>query len=190
MIIYLHGLNSSPLSEKCVLLTEYCAKKGVDCIAPQLHHRPKQAIAQIEPLLKEEGEHLLVGSSMGGYYATWLCENHSNTRAVLINPAVKLADKITDYVGKEQTNYHNLEDKYMFTEEHLEEFRELEITTVAAPEKYFLLAQTGDELLDYREAETLYAGGKQAIEEGGSHSFDGFERFIPEIVKFSGAVPL
>ena len=190
MIIYLHGLNSSPLSEKCVLLAEYCAKKGVDLIAPQLHHRPQRAMAQIEPLLQEEGEHLLVGSSMGGYYATWLCEHHSNARAVLINPAVRLADKIGDYVGKEQINYHNPEDKYMFGEEHLREFRELEITTITAPEKYFLLAQTGDELLDYREAEALYAGAKQVIEDGGSHSFDGFERFIPEVVQFSGATPL
>ena len=191
MIVYLHGFNSSPLSSKAVLLAEYCAAEGVACVAPQLHHRPARAAAQISELLKTDGAHLLVGSSMGGYYATWFCERGVrentravNTRAVLINPAVKLAEKLADCVGKTQKNYHTGE-SYVFTEAHLEETRALEVARIASPQKYLLLAQTGDETLDYREAEKFYAGARHIIEEGGDHSFADFARHLSAVVGFA-----
>lgn len=167
------------------MFAEYCAKQGAAFVAPQLHPRPARAAAQIAELLKADGAHLLVGSSMGGYYATWFCENTPNTRAVAINPAVRLADKLADYAGQEQKNYHTGE-TYMFGKEHLEEFRALEIEKIAAPEKYLLLAQTGDEVLDYREAVEYFAGAQHIIEEGGNHSFEGFERHLPAILEFGG----
>lgn len=184
MIIYLHGFNSSPLSSKAVLLGEYCAARDAAFVAPQLHHRPARAAAQIAELLKEDGAHLLVGSSMGGFYATAFCEKYPRLRAALINPAVRLADKLAGEVGKTQKNYHTGEE-YAFTESHLAEMRALEVAQIAAPAKYFLLAQTGDEVLDYREAEKFYAGARHIIEEGGDHSFAGFARVIPEIVRFA-----
>ena len=184
MIIYLHGLNSSPLSSKAVLLAEYCAQRDIACIVPQLHHRPAQAIAQIESLLQKSPQ-VLVGSSMGGYYATWCCEHYAYAKAVLINPALKLADKIADYVGQTQQLYHT-DESYVFTEEHLAEFRAVEVAAIVDPSKYMLMAQKGDELLDYREAVNFYAGAKQIIEEGGDHMFVGFERHLSAIVDFAG----
>ena len=186
MIIYLHGFNSSPLSGKAVLLAEYCASRGVSCVAPQLHTRPARAAAQIAELLKTDGAYLLVGSSMGGYYATWFCENYPNARAVLINPAARLADKLAGCVGQEQKNYHTGE-TYMFGAQHLEEFRAMDIKKITAPEKYLLLAQTGDEVLDYGEAVRFYAGARQIVEEGGNHSFEEFARHLPAIVEFAAA---
>lgn len=190
MIVYLHGFNSSPLSSKAVLLAEYCAAEGIRCVAPQLHHRPARAAAQITGLLRADtptpdSPTLLVGSSMGGYYATWACETFADTRAVLINPAVRLADKLAAEVGKTQKNYHT-DESYEFTAAHLEETRALEVQKIAAPEKYFLLAQTGDEVLDYREAEAFYAGARAVIEDGGDHSFADFARHIPAILRFGG----
>ncbi len=186
MIIYLHGFNSSPLSSKAVLLGEYCAAQDAAFVAPQLHHRPARAAAQISELLRTDGAHLLVGSSMGGFYATWFCEKRADvrTRAALINPAVRLAAKLAGRVGETQKNYHTGEE-YLFTESHLADMRALEIARVAAPEKYLLLAQTGDEVLDYREAEKFYAGARHIIEEGGDHSFADFARMLPEIVRFA-----
>ena len=186
MIIYLHGLNSSPLSGKAVVLAEYCAKHNIACAVPQLHHRPRRAAAQIAELLRTTGNHLLVGSSMGGYYATWFCENHHHVRAVLINPAVRLADKLGDLPGKQQQNYHT-GDSYVFGDEHLQEFRELATPPIVDGNKYLLLAQTGDEVLDYREAVDFYAGAKHIIESGGNHSFQDFARFLPDIVAFADA---
>ena len=125
MIVYLHGFNSSPLSGKGRVLAAYCAERKISFIAPALHHRPLRAKAEIESLLKS-GARVLVGSSLGGYYATWFCENHPKVRAVLINPAVRVADKLAEFVGAEQRNFHT-GDSYQFTESHLAELRTMEI---------------------------------------------------------------
>ncbi len=185
MIIYLHGWNSSPLASKAVLLAEYCANNGLSCVVPQLHHRPQQAVAEITALVETSGEHLLVGSSMGGFYANWFCEKHDNVRAVLINPALCLGDKLAEYVGQEQQNEHTKE-KYMFSDSHVEEFRRLEVSSVADSQKYLLLTQRGDELLDYREAVEFFAGAQQVVEDGGDHSFVDFARHLPLIAEFAG----
>ena len=184
MIAYLHGLNSSPLSSKAILLAEYCAQRGLNCAVPQLHHRPQQAAAQIRALLENIENPLLVGSSMGGYYATWYCENHPTARAVLINPAVTLADKLADLVGQKQQLYHS-DESYVFSQEHLAEFRALNIDKISCPQQYTLLAQTGDEVLDYQEAVAFYDGATQIVEKGGDHSFVDFQRHLPLIANLA-----
>jgi len=186
MIIYLHGLNSSAQSEKARLTEEYCLAQGIPCAVPTLHHRPARAAAQIEALLAESGDHALIGSSMGGYFTTWFCEQNTALRGVLINPAVLLADKIADLVGKQQTNYSNNE-TYLFGEAHLQEFKAMEVKQISAPQRYLLLAQRGDDVLDYREAESFYHGARQVVEDGGDHSFVGYARHLPEIISFATA---
>lgn len=186
MIIYLHGLNSSAASEKARLTAEYCGENGIDCIAPTLHHRPAKAVEQIGALVADGGAHTLVGSSMGGYYATWFCEQHPHLRGVLINPAIHLADLLGDFVGKRQENY-NTGEEYIFEEAHLSEFAALDVTKITRPERYLLLVQTGDELLDYRNAVQFYLGGQHVVEEGGNHMFSNYARHLPAIVAFAGA---
>ena len=184
MIIYLHGFNSSPLSEKARQLAAYCGRAGETCVVPQLPHHPAQAVRMAEELMQSAGSNVtLVGSSMGGYYATWLCERNRGARAALINPAVKLAGKLADCVGREQKNYHNGE-TYLFTEDHLRALAALEVAAVEAPQRYLLMVQTGDELLDYREAAAYYAGCESIVEEGGDHSFQHFDRHLPRIIDF------
>lgn len=186
VIIYLHGLNSSAQSEKAALTEAYCLARGIACAVPTLHHQPAKAAEQITALLAEPGEHTLIGSSMGGYYATWFCEQEPSRRAVLINPAVRLADKVADLVGKEQRNYNNGE-TYKFGREHLQEFKAMEVEKITAPHRYFLLAQRGDEVLDYREAVEFYHGARHLIEDAGNHSFVGYAAHLPAIVAFAEA---
>ncbi len=195
----MHGFNSSPLSGKARVFAGFCASEGVACAVPQLAHRPAEAIATTERLIRAGGVRTVIGSSMGGYYATYLCEKvfaggdgsegggdgdgNGGLRAVLINPAVKLAEKLAGEVGKTQKNYHNGEE-YLFTETHLAEFAALETPAPTCPQRYLLLAQTGDEVLDYREAAAFYRGAEQVIEEGGDHSFVGFESQLRRILDF------
>ena len=183
MILYLHGFNSSPLSGKAADTARYCAARSIPCAVPALHHRPAQAAAQMEALVAEGNIRLVVGSSMGGYYATWLRERHPKLRAVLVNPAVKIADLLADEEGKTQKNFHT-GDEYIFTADHLREFREMEVAAVADPSRYLLMAQTGDELLDYRVAEKFYDGCEKIIERGGDHMFAGYARHLPAVVAF------
>jgi predicted esterase YcpF (UPF0227 family) len=186
MIVYLHGFNSSPASGKARHLGEYMAGIGrlADYYCPALPNSPREAIALVEsalPRRRPDDAITLVGSSLGGFYATYLAEKHG-WKAVLVNPAVHAHILLRDALGP-QTNWHSGE-KWVLTESHLAELAALDIKAITRPERYLLLAQTGDEVLDYRDAVAYYAGATQTIEAGGDHGFSGFERHFQTILDF------
>ncbi len=179
-VIYLHGFNSSPKSSKATLLSSHCRERGIACKVPQLPNMPAEAMSLLEGMMDGTRPHLLVGSSMGGYYATWLCERHGNAHAVLINPAVRLAALLEDEVGRLQRNHYSGEE-YEFTERHLKGFADLEVTSLRDISKYTLMVQKGDKVIDHADAVRFYAGCRQIVEEGGDHGFVGFERHLAVI---------
>jgi len=185
MIVYLHGFNSSPASGKAKQLGEYMASIGrlADYYCPALPNSPREAIAQVESTLaRGRAEAItLVGSSLGGFYATHLAEKRG-WKAVLVNPAVHAHQLLREALGT-QTNWHTGE-KWVLTESHLAELAALDAARISQPERYLLLAQTGDEVLDYRDAVSYYAGATQIIEAGGDHGFTGFERHFQTILDF------
>lgn len=184
MIVYLHGFNSSPASGKARQLGEHLAALGraADYLCPALANSPREAIAQIESELgQQRGPITLVGSSLGGFYATHLAEKHG-WKAVLVNPAVHAHLLLADALGP-QKNWHTGE-TWELTEAHLAELAALDVPAITRPERYLLLAQAGDEVLDTRDAVAYYAGAKQIIEDGGDHSFAGFERHFQTILDF------
>ncbi len=184
-LIYLHGFNSSPLSYKAQLLEARLASRGAGYfLAPALPAEPGIAIKLVEAHIKQNPDHkiTLVGSSLGGYYATYLAEAF-DLRAVLINPAVRPYELLRGELG-EQRNYHTNE-KYNFTEAYLQELEQLEVTTLRHPERYLLMLETGDEVLDYRSALERYKGAQQVVVPGGDHSFQSFPQYIDLILKFA-----
>ncbi len=185
MIVYLHGFNSSPASGKARQLGEHMTGLGrsADYYCPALPNSPREAIAQVEAELEQRrpGSVTLIGSSLGGFYATHLAEKHG-WKAVLVNPAVHAHKLLRSALGP-QTNWHSGE-KWELTEGHLAELAALDVERITRPERYLLLAQTGDEVLDYRDAVAYYAGATQIIEEGGDHGFAGFERHYPTLLDF------
>jgi len=183
MIIYLHGFNSSPQSHKAQVMARYLAERGLAAhyACPALPPLAGEAIGEIERLRPDESTCYL-GSSLGGYYATWLVEKHGG-RAVLINPAIEPHAGLRAYLG-EQKNLHTGE-PYQLTESHLEEWRRLWVPRIT-PARYLLLVETGDEVLDYRKAVERYAGAEQVVVQGGDHALQSFPRHLPRIVEFSG----
>ena len=184
MIVYLHGFNSSPASGKARQLGEHMAGLGraADYVCPALANSPRAAIAQVEAALaSQRGPVTLIGSSLGGFYATYLAEKHG-WKAVLVNPAVRAHLLLRGALGP-QTNWHSGE-KWELTEAHLAELAALDVERITRPERYLLLVQTGDEVLDYRDAVAYYAGATQIIEAGGDHGFAGFERHFQTILDF------
>jgi len=186
MILYLHGFNSSPQSAKAQYLKRYLEGRGRggDFACPQLPHRPNLAIAVAEAeIAKAPGERItLLGSSLGGLYATWLAEKHA-LRAVLINPAVDPHLGLRAYLGT-QRPFHGGE-SYELTEQHLREWQALFLTRLH-PERYLLLVETGDEVLNYRVAVRKYLGAEQVVVQGGDHSLASFPEHIPLILSFAG----
>lgn len=184
-ILYLHGFRSSPASWKARLFGEHMAAAGLTerFACPALSHVPSVAIAQAEALLaRADGPTTLVGSSLGGYYATWLAEKH-DLRAVLINPAVVAPRSLGAYIGA-QSNLHT-GDTFEFTAAHIEELQAMAAKRIT-PARYLLLVETGDEVLDYRQAVARYAGCRQIVLEGGDHSFTRFPESLGKILEFAG----
>ena len=188
MLLYIHGFNSSALSFKAGLVKSRMAELGRsgEFVCPELPDRPLRAMGMLEVLLKshDPGEVALIGSSLGGYYATWLAERYG-TRAVLVNPAVRPYELLAQAVGI-QTNLYTGE-RYEFTAEHIAELRALELGCVT-PQRYFLITRTGDEVLDYREAVERYRGCEQLVIEGGDHGFGDFGLYLDRALAFCGVV--
>jgi predicted esterase YcpF (UPF0227 family) len=158
--------------------------RGVEFACPELDHHPLQAIAQLEALMagEESAPVALVGSSLGGYYATFLAEKHG-LRAALINPAVRPYEGLRAYLGPQRNLYTGAQ--YEFTAQHLAALHDLEVPRIT-PARYLLLATTGDEVLDYRLAVTRYRGCEQIVVEGGDHGFSGFADYLEVVLAFCG----
>jgi hypothetical protein len=186
-VVYLHGFNSSPDSQKARLFAAYCHARGVtDVLVPALSHDPARALQVLETCVGERDSSiaLLVGSSLGAYYATYLAERHG-LKAALINPAVAPCEHLgRDFLGLHRNQYTN--EEYEFTGAHVDCLRTLETVAIRNPAQYLLLVQTGDEVLDYRHALRLYSGCRQVVQEGGNHSFENFAAVLPLILQFAG----
>jgi predicted esterase YcpF (UPF0227 family) len=184
-LIYLHGFNSSSRSFKVRLLRERLAALGREgeLVCPDLPHRPAEAIAAASRLIENEaGPVALIGSSLGGYYATWLAERHE-APAVLLNPAVRPYDLLAGHVGPQANLYSG--ERYEFTDRHIAELREIELDAIT-PERYLLIVETGDESLDYRDAVDRYRGARQIVVEGGDHGMSDFASHVDRVLAFCG----
>jgi uncharacterized protein len=179
MLIYIHGFNSSPASAKAQLVKARMEAlgRGAQFLAPTLPHSPAQAASLLDGLAQRHPGAALVGSSLGGYYATWLAEKHG-AKAVLLNPAVRPYELLSAHLGVQQ-NLHSGE-RYEFTALHLEELRALEVPAVTA-QLYLLIIATGDEVLDYRAAVQRYHGCRQVVIEGSDHGLSGFASHLDAV---------
>jgi predicted esterase YcpF (UPF0227 family) len=188
MLVYLHGFNSSPRSTKARQLQARLESigRGAEFACPALPDRPAQAIATVEREMAKVAPSsiTLVGSSLGGYYATWLAETTHGVRAVLVNPAITPHLGLRAYLGT-QTNLHT-EEPYELTEQHLAELQAVWVERPTRPERYYLIVTTGDEVLDYRVAVAKYVGAKQLLVEGSDHGFAEFEEHLDSVLEFAG----
>jgi hypothetical protein len=187
MIIYLHGFRSSPASRKTSMLQARMAALGrsAEYLCPQLPPSPKESIDLVLGAARSvpAAELTLIGSSLGGYYATWLAER-IGCRAVLLNPAVAPYRDLQAHLGT-QAVYHS-DEQIEFRAEHLDELRRIDTPVISRPERYFLIAATGDALIDYRTMVARYAGARQRVIEGSDHELSDFASYIDEVLEFCG----
>lgn len=185
-LIYIHGFLSSPGSIKALQTKRWLARHrpDIDYLCPSLSPYPRQTEAQLLALIKPlQGERVgLVGSSLGGFWSTWLVERFG-FRAVLINPSVRPDNLVERVLGEPQHNFHTGE-TYRMTEEHGLQFQAAFQPSLRDPGHYWLMVQTGDETLDYRQAVERYAQCRQLVEQGGDHGFQNYEDKIEAVVEF------
>ena len=194
LILYLHGFTSGPQSHKAQALAARMRALGLSrqLLCPQLPAAPVDALALAESLVAANYSRgdtapnhavTVVGSSLGGFYATVLAERHG-WRAVLINPSVVPALTLSNYVGTQRWLYTG--ETFEVTPAHIEQMRALHVPAITRPERYWLLAEEGDETLDYRAAVAHYAGARQSVLSGGDHSFTRWGEFIDPVLAFAG----
>ena len=185
MILYLHGFRSSPKSFKARVVQKALEDAGRvhELICPQLPASPKEAMELALLLAERHAPHDLsiVGSSLGGFYATWLAER-LDVPAVLINPAVNPLKNLEKHVGV-TTAWHS-DEPFEFKQEYIGELAELRVEKITKPERYFLLAATGDEVLDYRDMVAHYAGARQHVIQGSDHAIPEFPEYVDEVLAF------
>jgi predicted esterase YcpF (UPF0227 family) len=187
-LLYLHGFRSSPQSTKARQMAALMAERfpQVQWWCPQLPPSPQAAAA----LIVQGTAHwptntsAVIGSSLGGFYATWAAAPR-NWRAVLINPAVDPARDLSRHIG-EQTSWHDPQKRFFFALEFVDELRALAVGPLVQPERFMALIAKGDEVLDWHEMATRYAGAQQTVLEGGDHALSDFEQHIPQVLTFLG----
>jgi predicted esterase YcpF (UPF0227 family) len=192
MILYLHGFRSSPQSMKARLMGERMAAlgRGAEYLCPQLPASPKLAMELALSLLdgvpaqQLADELTVVGSSLGGYYATWLAER-LGCRAVLLNPAIVPRQDLQKHVGV-TTQFHS-DEPFEFKPEYIDELRALDVARITRPERYYLIAATGDEVLDYRDMVAHYQGARQDVIQGSDHGISEFADYIESVLEFCDA---
>lgn len=185
-LVYIHGFLSSSQSKKAQATHQWLNAQHPDWhfYCPDLPSSPaltKQALDEFAQTVdpRKTG---LIGSSMGGFWATYLCERHGMP-AVLINPGVSPYLRFRHLIGKPMQNYYN-DEICVLREEDIDILAACDPTELRDTDQYWLMTQTGDDVLDYRLAVERYRGARQTIEEGGSHSFEGYEVWLPEIFEF------
>ena len=185
-IIYLHGFKSNAHSIKGTLLQHYCAKySGVQVHLPDLNMSPLAAIQQLSERIQSMQDVALVGSSLGGFYATYLVAQHA-VPAVLINPAMRpwqLFQELFD----EQLPYQ-VHPNWCLDDADLRQLQQLALPVAQDADKMLVLPQQGDEVLDYREAQRYYSHGSRSslivTETNGNHAMENFAEKIPMAYQF------
>ena len=185
-IVYLHGFISAPGSKKATMLRDYVERcvEGMELRVPALHHRPARAIEEAREACAGVAldDLTLIGSSLGGFYATVMAER-LGCRAAVINPAVHPHTHFSRYLGPQKNLYSG--ESFELTAQHVDELRALDPAAITKPGRYWLFVETGDEVLDYREAVAFYPGACQTVVQGGDHTLVSFPEHIPQLVDWA-----
>jgi predicted esterase YcpF (UPF0227 family) len=185
-ILYLHGFRSSPLSHKAQCLAGWLAahRPGVRWWCPQLPPSPREALALIRAGIAgwPAARSAVLGSSLGGYYATAVAEA-TGWPAVLLNPAVDPARDLAAHIG-EQVAFHTPDDRFYFRAGFIDELRALAVPAITRTERYFAVIAQGDEVLDWREMTARYAGAQIRLLPGGDHALSDFDDHLPHLLRF------
>lgn len=186
-LIYLHGFRSSPQSIKGQQLKQYAQNNPeLHVHLPDLNMPPLTIMAQMKQLIEQLDQVVLVGSSLGGFYATQLVAEF-NIPAVLINPAMRPWELFRRLFQHEPMPFW-VNETWSITEQNLLELEQIQQQLPLFADKLLVLLQQGDEILDYREAQRYYSddmsGALLLTDMQGSHAMDDFEQKIPLILQF------
>ncbi|MBF6631154.1 MAG: esterase [Comamonas sp.] len=185
-LLYLHGFRSSPQSAKARTMAQYVQTQHPDVtwLCPQLPPSPKAAMEMVMAQVQDwpSAQMAVVGSSLGGYYATWVA-HHKQCKAVLLNPAVYPDHSLEHHIGH-HTSWHDPAEAFYFQPAYIQELRELGLHAQPATAAQLGIFAKGDEVLDWRQMAARYPEAEQVILEGGDHAISDFDSHLSRILDF------
>lgn len=188
LLVYLHGFRSSPRSSKAVMTGESIRTlsskdHAYEWYCPQLLASPKQSMDMVTSHIDQSDADnvIIIGSSLGGFYTNYLAERYQ-CKGIALNPAVFAARELEPHVGM-MTAYDS-DEPFDFKDEYIGELRALQVDKISEPQRYFLIAAKGDELLDWKEMVTFYSGAKQLVLEGSDHGIADYADHLPAVLDF------
>lgn len=186
-IIYIHGFNSSGNATKSQILRAAVEKivPKIGYYSPTLIHHPEKAIGELQAILDAQSKQFrfcFVGSSLGGFFAIYFANRYPDSKAVLINPAINPWETMHDYYG----HYENeaTGEKFEVTEQFVSSLKKFEVTEIKNPERFLLLLQTDDDVIDYKIALHAFPHSQKIIRTGGGHTFTDFPETISDLLRF------
>ncbi len=184
MIIYIHGFGSSGKGKKALRFKNYFKSQNIPFISPSLSYVPELAIDTLEQLIESYNEEVvLIGSSLGGFYSIYLAEKYE-LKSVLINPAVDSPNTLKYMLSLDSMVKNYYDDSYFeLNKNHIDMLLNYRVKDIKKGE-YLLLLQTGDDVLDYKDTLNKLPNAKCIVEEGGTHTFEGIERYFKKIKNF------
>ncbi len=184
-IAYIHGFLSGPNAVKANILQNYLKDKSdFILLRPDFPDTPKEAFLYLDDYFKsyKEDEVALVGSSMGGFFATVLSSKY-NFKASLINPCVHPQNYFEALIGDHVNECTNR--KFTLTKDMLLVLKDLDSKINFDKNRINVYLQKGDEVLDYKIAKDFYKDCPMFIQDGGCHTFENFEKILDNIINFS-----
>jgi predicted esterase YcpF (UPF0227 family) len=188
LLVYLHGFRSSPRSSKAVMTREAVKdlsteENPIEWYCPQLLASPKESMDMVTARIdiSNADRVVVIGSSLGGFYANYLAEKYG-CKAVALNPAIRAARELAPHVGM-MTAYDS-DEPFDFRQEYIDELKNLQVGSITKPERYFLIAAKGDELLDWQEMVAFYSGSKQLVLEGSDHGITDYADHLSHVMEF------
>ena len=189
LVVYLHGFRSSPRSSKARMTGDAIAHRveqgaPIEWYCPQLHASPQESMDMVRRHIDASKADRLsvIGSSLGGFYTNYLAE-HYGCKGIALNPAVRAGRELEPHVGM-MTAYDS-EEPFDFRAEYIDELNRMQVESITLPERYLLLAATGDELLDWREMAAFYPGAQQIIIQGSDHGIHNYSEYLDSVVGFA-----
>jgi predicted esterase YcpF (UPF0227 family) len=189
LVVYLHGFRSSPRSSKAQMTGDAIAHRveqgsAIEWYCPQLLASPRESMDIVQRHIDAAKADCLtvIGSSLGGFYTNYLAERYS-CKGIALNPAVRAGRELAPHVGM-MTAYDS-EEPFDFRAEYIDELNRMQVESITLPERYLLLAATGDELLDWREMAAFYPGAKQIIIEGSDHGIANYSDYLDAVIDFA-----
>jgi uncharacterized protein len=189
LVVYLHGFRSSPRSSKARMTGDAIAHRveqgaTIEWYCPQLHASPQESMDMVRRHIDASKADRLsvIGSSLGGFYTNYLAE-HYGCKGIALNPAVRAGRELAPHVGV-MTAYDS-EEPFDFRAEYIDELNRMQVESITLPERYLLLAATGDELLDWREMAAFYPGAQQIIIQGSDHGIRNYSEYLDSVVRFA-----